>query len=287
MWSHELEIDLEQNGEQSGDSMEDLTGCVAIVTGGATGIGRAIGIKMAEVGADIVVSDIDTAACRRTATEIAAMGVRSVGISANVTDPEAVSRMVSETISQFGKINVLVNNAGVAGAPGWYDYETSREEDWAYTFGVNVKGMAIVTDAVVPHMKSAGFGKIVNLASIAGRQGRPSLPHYSATKAAVINYTQSLANELGRDNINVNAVCPGLLWTTMWEQVGAKYALANPDYEGLTPRQVFDRTVQDLMPLGREQTPEDIGDAIVFLVSEDARNITGQSLNVDGGAFLN
>jgi len=265
----------------------DLRGYVAIVTGGATGIGRAIGIKMAEVGADIVVSDIDADACQRTADEIAAMGVCSAGIPADVTDPEAVGRMVSETVSRFGQVDVLVNNAGVAGAPGWQDHETSRAEDWTFTFGVNVKGMAIVTEAVVPHMKSAGGGKIVNLASIAGRQGRPSLPHYCATKAAVINFTQSLANELGRDNINVNAVCPGMLWTPMWEQVGAKYAINNPDYAGLTARQVFDRMVKDIMPLGREQTPEDIGDTIVFLVSEDAMNITGQSLNVDGGAFLN
>ncbi|MDA1257154.1 MAG: SDR family NAD(P)-dependent oxidoreductase [Chloroflexi bacterium] len=265
----------------------DLTGHVAIVTGGATGIGRAIGIKMAEVGADIVVSDIDADACQRTAAEIASLGVRSVGMPADVTDADAVSRMVSDTVDQFGKIDVLVNNAGVAGAPGWYEHPVSRVEDWTFTFGVNVKGMAIVTDAVLPHMKSAGFGKIVNLASVAGRQGRPSLPHYSATKAAVINYTQSLANELGRDNINVNAVCPGLLWTPMWEQVGARYAVGVPGYEGLSAREVYDRTVQDIIPLGRGQTPEDIGDAIVFLVSEDAQNITGQSLNVDGGAFLN
>jgi len=265
----------------------DLTGQVAIVTGGATGIGRAIGIKMAEVGADIVVSDIDAAACQRTATEIAEMGVHSAGIPADVTDPDAVSRMVAEATERFSKINVLVNNAGVAGAPGWQDHSVSRAEDWSFTFGVNVKGMAIVTEAVLPHMKSAGGGKIVNLASVAGREGRPTLPHYSATKAAVINYTQSLANELGRDNINVNAVCPGLLWTPMWEEVGEKYANNNPDYEGLTARQVFDRMVTDIMPLGREQTPEDIGDAIVFLVSDDAKNITGQSLNVDGGAFLN
>ena len=153
---------MEQSGEQNGDQMGDLTGRVAIVTGGATGIGRAIGIKMAEVGADIVVSDIDADACQRTATEIAAMGVRSVGIPANVTDPEAVSRMVSETISQFGKIDVLINNAGVAGAPGWFEHETSREEDWAFTFGVNVKGMAIVpcsmrTMGAVAHGYGDGF----------------------------------------------------------------------------------------------------------------------------------
>lgn len=265
----------------------DLSGRVAIVTGGATGIGRAIGIKMAEVGADIIVSDIDADACQGTAADITALGVRSVGIPADVTDPDAVTRMVADGIDQFGKIDVLVNNAGVAGAPGWYDHPVSRAEDWSFTFGVNVKGMAIVTEAVLPHMKTAHAGKIVNLASIAGRQGRPSLPHYSATKAAVINYTQSLANELGRDNINVNAVCPGLLWTPMWEQVGARYAINNPDYAGLSAHEVFDKMVDDIMPLGREQTPEDIGDAIVFLVSDDARNITGQSLNVDGGAFLN
>ena len=265
----------------------DLRGQVAIVTGGATGIGRAIGIKMAEVGANIVVSDIDADACQRTADEIAGMGVRSAGIPADVTDPDAVSRMVEDAAGQFGRIDVLVNNAGVAGAPGWQDHAVSRAEDWTFTFGVNVKGMAIVTEAVIPHMKSAGDGKIVNLASVAGREGRPTLPHYSATKAAVINYTQSLANELGRDNINVNSVCPGLLWTPMWEEVGEKYAFNNPDYEDLTAREVFDRMVDGIIPLGRGQTPEDIGDAIVFLVSDDAKNITGQSLNVDGGAFLN
>ncbi|MBT3942388.1 MAG: SDR family oxidoreductase [Chloroflexi bacterium] len=265
----------------------DLSGHVAIVTGGATGIGRAIGMKMAEVGADIIVSDIDSDACQRTASEFAALGVRSAGIPANVTDPDAVGRMVAESIGQFGKIDVLVNNAGVAGAPGWYDHAVSREEDWSFTFGVNVKGMAIVTEAVLPHMKEAHAGKIVNLASVAGRQGRPTLPHYSATKAAVINYTQSLANELGRDNINVNAVCPGLLWTPMWGEVGAKYAVNDPTYEGLSAREVFDKMIENIIPLGREQTPEDIGDAIVFLVSDDAKNITGQSLNVDGGAFLN
>jgi len=195
--------------------------------------------------------------------------------------------MVSETVSRFGQVDVLVNNAGVAGAPGWQDHETSRAEDWTFTFGVNVKGMAIVTEAVVPHMKSAGGGKIVNLASIAGRQGRPSLPHYSATKAAVINFTQSLANELGRDNINVNAVCPGRLWTAMWESIALNHKELNPAFAEMTPYEIFIDQIKVTMPLGREQTPEDIGKCVAFLASEDASEITGQAINVNGGAAFN
>ena len=135
-------------------------------------------------------------------------------------------------------------------------------------------------------MKEQRSGKMVNIASIAGREGRPSLPHYSASKAAVINYTQSLAAELAPFNVNVNAVCPGLLWTPMWEQVGVRYAKRDPRLEDLSAREVFDQMVDEIIPLGREQTPEDIGNCVAFLVSDDAENITGQAVNVDGGAFL-
>jgi NAD(P)-dependent dehydrogenase (short-subunit alcohol dehydrogenase family) len=135
-------------------------------------------------------------------------------------------------------------------------------------------------------MKKARYGKILNLASIAGREGRPSLPHYSATKAAIINYTQALARELATDNINVNAICPGLLWTPMWEQVGNRYARNDPQYAAMEPRAVFEKMIAARIPLGREQTPEDIGDAAVFLCSDEARNVTGQALDVDGGFFM-
>jgi NAD(P)-dependent dehydrogenase (short-subunit alcohol dehydrogenase family) len=259
---------------------------VAIVTGGATGIGRAIAMKLGSEGAAVVIADMNADAARKTASEITATGARAGMVITDVTDRAAASRMAQVCLDRFGKIDILVNNAGIAGAPGWDRRSESTEEDWVRTYQVNVLGVAHCSNAVIPHMKSARHGKIINLSSIAGREGRPSLPHYSATKAAVINYTQSLANELAEFNINVNAVCPGLLWTPMWEQVGGRYALNNPAYSGKSPREVFDRMVAERIPLGREQTPEDVAEAVAFLASEDARNITGQALNVDGGFFL-
>lgn len=259
---------------------------VAIVTGGATGIGRAIAIKMAEQGANILVSDINEDAANETASHLSSFGVEAAVQITNVTDPKATQAMASRAIDQFGKIDILVNNAGVAGAPGWYERSASTEEDWRFTYQVNVVGSVNAANAVVPHMRKAQYGKVLNLASIAGREGRPSLPHYSSSKSAVVNYTQALAGELAPDNINVNAICPGLLWTPMWEQVGGRYAMNDPQYAGLEPRVVFEKMIAATIPFGTEQTPEDIGDAAIFLCSDEASNITGQALNVDGGFFM-
>lgn len=259
---------------------------VAIVTGGATGIGRAIAAKMGEGGACVVIADMNAGAEQKAASELSASGIKAAAVATDVTDRAATDRMVRTTLDRFGKIDILVNNAGIAGAPGWNQRSEPTEDDWVKTYQVNVLGTVNSANSVIPHMKTAKHGKIVNLSSIAGREGRPSLPHYSASKAAVISYTQSLANELARFNINVNAICPGLLWTPMWEQVGGRYARDNAAYKGLSPRQVFDAMIAERIPIGREQTPDDIGDAAVFLASEDARNITGQALNVDGGFFM-
>ncbi|MSQ08487.1 MAG: SDR family oxidoreductase [Dehalococcoidia bacterium] len=259
---------------------------VAIVTGGATGIGRAIATKMGEGGASIVVADMNADAAQKTAAELTASGIKAAAVATDVTDKAATDRMARTALDRFGRIDILVNNAGIAGAPGWNQRSESTEDDWVKTYQVNVLGTVNAANSVIPHMKAERHGKIVNLSSIAGREGRPSLPHYSASKAAVISYTQSLANELAKFNINVNAICPGLLWTPMWEQVGGRYARDNAAYKGLSPRQVFDAMIAERIPNGREQTPEDIGDAAVFLASEDARNITGQALNVDGGFFM-
>ncbi len=263
-----------------------LDGRVAIITGGATGIGRAIAVKLSAQGAAVVIADLNADASQKTASDLTAAGASATAVATDVTDRAATDRVAQTAMGRFGKIDILVNNAGIAGAPGWNSRSESTDDDWVKTYQVNVLGVANATESVVPHMKAAKYGKVVNLSSIAGREGRPSLPHYSATKAAVINYTQSLATDLAKFNINVNAICPGLLWTPMWEQVGGRYARNNPGYKGLEPREVFDRMVAERIPLGREQTPEDIGEAAAFLVSDDARNITGQALNVDGGFFL-
>ena len=259
---------------------------VAVVTGGATGIGRAIGLAMAGQGAHIVVSDINRDAAEKTAAEIRALGVKAEVDVTNVVEAAATQKMAENAVSKLGRIDILVNNAGVAGAPGWYARSESTEEDWRFTYRVNVLGSVNAANAVIPFMKKARYGKVLNLASIAGREGRPSLPHYSVTKAAIINYTQALARELAADSINVNAICPGLLWTPMWEQVGGRYAQNDPQYAGLEPRVVFQKMIAARIPLGREQTPEDIGDAAVFLCSDSARNVTGQALDVDGGFFM-
>lgn len=241
---------------------------------------------MAEQGANILVSDINEEAANQTASDLSALGVSSAVQVTNVTDEAATEAMAAKAIEQFGQIDILVNNAGVAGAPGWYERSASTEEDWRFTYEVNVIGSVNAANAVAPHMKKARYGKILNLASIAGREGRPSLPHYSSSKSAIINYTQALASELAPDSINVNAICPGLLWTPMWEQVGGRYAMNDPQYEGLEPRAVFEKMIAAGIPFGTEQTPEDIGDAALFLCSDEAKNITGQALNVDGGYFM-
>lgn len=263
-----------------------LNELVAIVTGGATGIGKAIALKLAGEGANIFISDINQNEASNSADEISKLGVGAASFVTDVSDTLQTQAMVKEAINKFGKVDILINNAGVAGAPGWYERSDSTDEDWNFTFGINVRGLVNVTNSVVPYMKEERDGKILNIASIAGREGRPSLPHYSSSKAAVINYTQSLAGQLGSFNINVNAICPGLLWTPMWEQVGGRYSKNDPKYLELPPRQVFEAMIADNIPRKREQTPEDVGDAAVFLVSDNARNITGQSLNVDGGFFM-
>jgi NAD(P)-dependent dehydrogenase (short-subunit alcohol dehydrogenase family) len=153
-------------------------------------------------------------------------------------------------------------------------------------YEVNLKGIWIMSRAVAPHFKDRGGGKIVNIASIAGRVGGAGLAHYNASKAGAISVTQSLAGELGPSNVNVNAVCPGLLWTPMWRQLEAMFG-GDETPETVDRRVVFERFIETNCPMRREQTPEDIGNAVAFLASDDARNITGQALNVDGGIRMN
>lgn len=262
---------------------------VAIVTGGAIGIGRGVVLSMAEEGANAVVADIDFPGAQETARQAEALGPEAMALKVDVTSDEDVRRMVHETLKRFGKIDILVNNAGVVGGknlklgmPLW----DLTEEDWELAFQVNMKGAFLVTRAVLPHMMERRYGKIINMSSRAGRDGRESIPNYSTTKAALINFTQALAKEGAPHNINVNAICPGMIFTPIWESLAALYQAKYPHLKGMSPREVFDHFLQATTPLKREQTPEDIGRAAVFLASEDARNITGQALLVDGGAVM-
>ena len=260
---------------------------VALVTGGARGLGRGIAMVLAERGANIAVCDINVDGARETSEGMETIGRDARAYGCDVTSQQQLHEIVNSVLSDFGQIDILVNAAGVIGAPGFEDTAGSRSEDWDITFDVNVKGTALATDAVSPHMKERRHGKIVNIASHAGRGGGAGGGAYGASKAAVIHLTQSYAMDLAPFNINVNVICPGTIWTPMWERIAVRAQRNNPQQRNLTPREIFDAAIKERCPLGREQTPEDIGRAVAFFASDDALNITGQSLNVNGGTRMN
>ena len=262
-----------------------LAGKVAMVTGGGAGIGRAIVLAMARAGADILVADIHLGAAEGVAKEVRDLGRRGAAISVDVSQEVQVKRAIADGIRRFGRIDILVNNAGVTPRLG-LPFTRQEETDWDKVFDINVKSVFFTCKALAPHFMERRSGKIVNIASIAGPLSSQTMPSYSVAKMGVITFTKIVAKELAAANVNVNAICPGLLYTDMWKSIGEVIRATNPAYADLTPRQMFERRVQEWIPLRREQTPEDIGHAAVFLASEEARSITGQALMVDGGAVM-
>ncbi len=265
----------------------DVTGKTAIVTGGGRGIGRGIALALARNGADVVVAEIVEENGASAAAEVEAAGRRSLAAALDVTDQASVDALMPGVLSEFEHVDILVNNAGIIGAPGWEQRERTNEEDWDLIYEVNVKGVMRVTDAVAPHMKERRYGKIVNIASIAARQGNPRNPPYNVSKAGVISITQAYALELAPFDINVNAICPGLIWTPMWARIANRSSMTPETVQGMSGREAFLKSVRERTPLGRPQTPEDMGNVVTFLASDAAKAITGQSVNVDGGIRMN
>ena len=262
----------------------DLTGKRALVTGAGTGIGQGIATVLVEQGAMVAVTDVDAGTARSVAEDIGES--RSLALELDVTDRVSADRAVERILAEWGNLDILVNNAGVSSAPGRRIDEGDRELDWDVTFDINVKGVVHCTEAALPHMRERMYGKIINIASIAGLGARRAPGAYAVSKAGVIRYTQGLAVSEGPFNINVNAICPGAVWTR-FQQMGAQAQInSDPSLAGVDPERVFLDRYEPIMPLARVQTPEDIGKAAAFLASEDARNITGQYLNVDGGAVI-
>jgi len=262
---------------------------VAIVTGGGKGLGKGSVLCLAREGADIAIIDIDSDSAVKTAEEVKALGRKATTINADVTDSKQITNAVQEVLDSFGKIDILVNNAG--GYPlelmeGTTAIIDRSEEEWDKNYELNLKSQILMCKAVVPHLVKQKSGKIINIASASARTPSMMLVCYATTKAGVVHYTRLLARELAGNNINVNCVCPGIIYTPLWEKAAAKLidVLQIPD---MTPREFFEKTLIPGVPLGREQTPEDIGNAVLFLASEEARNITGHTLDVDGGgAFV-
>jgi meso-butanediol dehydrogenase / (S,S)-butanediol dehydrogenase / diacetyl reductase len=262
-----------------------LAGKVAVVTGGGSGIGRGIVLAMAQEGADIAIPDIQVINADKVAGEVRALGRKALAMKTDVTSSADVKAMVDRVREALGKIDIVVNNAGMAAPPG-LPFTNNTEDDWDRAFAVNTKSVFIVSKAVAAHMIERKAGRIINIASIAGPISAGTMPPYSVAKMGVITLTKITARELAAHGITVNAICPGVLYTDFWQKLAAHIAETNPAFKGMTARQVFDKRVGDLVPLKREQTPDDIGWAAVFLASDEARNITGISLPVDGGVMI-
>jgi NAD(P)-dependent dehydrogenase (short-subunit alcohol dehydrogenase family) len=264
-----------------------LSGKVAIVTGGARGIGAAIAMCLAEDGAEIAILDLDGEEAARTA---ASLGVPAIGLATDASDAAAVEAAVATVAESFGGIDIFVNNAGggtpddLKQVPG---FEHLPQANWDAMLATNLRTTYAGSRAAIPHLRHRSAGSIVNISSIAGQLPTPQLAAYGAAKAGVIHLTKTLALELAPSQIRVNAICPGYLWTRAWEQLATAIRDADPNLSELTPRDIFLKIVERGVPLGSEQTPEDIGKLATFLASDDARSITGQAIAVDGGITLN
>ena len=254
----------------------NLTNQVALVTGAGQGIGKASALALAEAGAHVVAADIDRQNAEETAEAIMSRSAGPLPVQADVGDLPHIDRMVREALAAFGQIDILVNNAGVTRRADIMDL---TEADWDRIHRVNAKGVFFCLQRVAREMIPRRSGRIINIASIAGKgyEGTSNAA-YAASKGAVISLTKTAAQQLGRHNINVNSVCPGVTRTALSDAnlVSARNrkASASRRWNGATPR---------CIPLKRANDPEDIAAMVVFLASPGARNITGQSFNVDGG----
>jgi 3-oxoacyl-[acyl-carrier protein] reductase len=244
-----------------------LTGKVALVTGAAQGIGKAVALLLARHGADIVVSDINLEKAEETAKEIESIGPKAMAIKVNVASLNDVERMVEAVLKKFGKIDILINNAGIT-----RDKLILRmtEDDWDIVLNVNLKGTFNCTKAVVRHMAKQRSGKIVSIASVVGEMGNAGQVNYAASKAGVIGLTKTIAREFAQRGINVNAIAPGYIETPMTEVLSDKVK----------------EELKRLIPMERLGKPEDVAETVLFLVSEESNYITGQVLNVNGGIYM-
>jgi len=263
--------------------MYNLDGQIAVVTGAASGIGRGIARRLSREGATVVAADLDGKAAESLIQEVGKQGSRGLALKADVSVERDVQRMVEESLKNFGQIDILVNNAGTGTTGLIIDHSV---EDWEQSMRVNLKGTFLCSRAVAREMIPRKQGRIVNIASIGGKEGEEFIGGYCASKFGVIGLTQVMAKELGRHRITVNAVCPGYIWTPMWEKMAIWFKQNFSTLADKSPQEIFEARVKSVTPLRRPQSAEDIASLVAFLVSEEARNINGQSINVDGGARM-
>jgi len=273
----------------------NLTGRAAFVTGASQGIGRSICLVMAEQGADIVLADLTTEEALKVAKEIGKLRRKAFVVQVDVANRDSVVAAVRKALDTFGHIDILVNNASVISAPGHTSLEDGidTDEDWHVVLAVNLLGPVYCCEAIIPHMKERRYGKIINIGSVAAHAARPprvsgvGYPNaYPVSKAALLRYTKALVHQVSEFNINVNAICPSMVWTPTPQRQIEEMIRTRPELTNRNPHELYREIRSAEIPLHREQAPEDIAKMAVFLASEDARNVTGQCIHVDGGLIL-
>jgi acetoin reductase-like protein len=264
--------------------MKRLEGCTALITGAGRGIGAAIALRYAREGARVAVADIDKENATKVAQQVSALGCESEALAVDVRKPEQIAGMIEQTVARFGRIDVLVNNAGVIRVRSVMD---TTPEDWDQVQSVNARGLFFAVQAGARQMLTQSpmgegrpCGKIINMASIAGRGGRKLMCAYSASKATAIIVTQTAAMEFA-PKLTVNSICPGPVDTEMWTQIDREWA----EHEGRAIGSVWKERV-GLIPLKRTETPDDVAAMASFLAGVDSDFITGQSYHVDGGLLM-
>ena len=243
----------------------DLSGQTALVTGGAQGIGEGIAVRLAKAGAEVAVADLAAGRAGDVAQRLAGQGAKAYPVALDVSERASVEAAVAQVVEKSGQIDILVNNAGIAGraAPIW----EQEDEDWSKVIAVNLTGVFLCCRAVMPHMRGRDYGRVVNIASLAGKEGNPNMVAYSASKAGVIALSKSLAKEVATNNICVNAVTPTVIRTPILNQ------LTDEQVEYMTSR----------IPRGRTGTVEEVAAVVHFLASPDCSFVTGQCYDVSGG----
>lgn len=257
---------------------------VAIITGGGYGIGRAIVQRLAEEGARVIAADIKRDAAEEVISEVKAGSGDGLAVACDATNTKDVDALVKETLVNYGQIDILVNNVGGGSGTGLI-IDTSIE-NWDKTIEVNLKSVFLCCRAAAREMIKRKQGRIINISSISGKSGEALIGAYCAAKFGVIGFTQVLARELARHNITVNAVCPGYVYTSGWEKLAQSLKNNHSSMTSKSLQEIFESRVKAVTPLGRPQTAEEIASMVAYLVSEEARNITGQAISVDGGAVM-
>jgi len=246
---------------------------VALITGSASGMGKAMALRFAKEGCDIVVADLNLDGAKKASDEVRSVGRKAYAIKSDISSSQDIKDLIDQSIREFGKIDILINNAGAAGGG---PLEASDEDEWDRVLALNLKGAFLTCKAAVPHMKKQGYGKIINLSSMGAVRPSVSVLAYHSAKAGIIGLTRNLAFELAPFNIYVNCIVPGPIETPFWDPLSKGLSAGQK-------RAFFDALAKKEVPLGRMGTPDDIAGPALFFASELSSYVTGQVLCVAGG----